>query len=94
MKKLYSEHRGFSGSLNLWYPAQWQGTVKASTLSGSIDLDWDGLKVVKDEKKGWVRRSVEAVRGNGESELVISGKSGSVNLGGDSGGGVFAGWTV
>lgn len=94
MKKLYSEHSGLSGSLNLWYPAQWQGTVKGSTLSGSIDLDWDGLRVVKDEKKGWVKRTVEAVRGKGESELIISGKSGSVNLGGDSGGGVVAGRKV
>lgn len=91
MKKLYSGHSGLSGSLNLWYPAQWQGTVKGSTLSGSIDLDWDGLKVVKDEKKGWIKRVVEAVRGEGESELIMSGKSGSVSLGGDSGGGVFPG---
>lgn len=91
LNKLYSDHSGLSGSLNLWYPAQWQGMVKGSTLSGSIDLDWDGLKVIKDEKKGWIKRTVEAVRGEGESELIFSGKSGSVNLGGDSGGGVFAG---
>ncbi len=68
--------------------------IRGSTLSGSIDLDWDGLKVVKDEKKGWVKRTVEAVRGEGESQLVFSGKSGSVNLGGDSGGGVFTGRKV
>lgn len=91
IKKLYSDHHGLSGRLNLWYPAQWQGTVQASTLSGSIDLDWDGLRVVKDEKKGWIKRSVEAVRGEGEGRLVISSKSGSLNLGGDSGGGVVAG---
>ena len=88
--KLHSEHDSFSGSLNLWYPAQWQGTVRGSTLSGSIDLDWDGLKVVKDEKRGWIGRTVEAVRGEGESRLIFSGKSGSVNLGGDSGGDVFS----
>ena len=91
MKKLYSEHHGVSGSLSLWYPAQWEGTVKGSILSGSLDLDWDGLKVVKDEKKGWVKRTVEAVRGAGESHLVFSSTSGSVNLGGDGGIGVLAG---
>lgn len=85
IKKLYSEHHGLSGSLNLWYPAQWQGTVRGSTLSGSIDLDWDGLKVVKDGKRGWVKRTVEAIRGAGDSQLIFSSKSGSVNLGGDSG---------
>ena len=94
IRKLYSEHSSLSGSLNLWYPAEWQGTVKGSTLSGSIDLDWDGLKVIKDEKKGWIKRTVEAVRGEGESQLIFSGKSGSVNLGGDSGGGAFAGRKV
>ncbi|KAF6236964.1 hypothetical protein HO173_004843 [Letharia columbiana] len=94
IRKLYSEHHGLSGSLNLWYPAQWQGTVKGSTLSGGIDLDWDGLKVVKDEKRGWVKRTIEAVRGEGESQLIFSGRSGRVNLGGDSGGGVFAGRKV
>lgn len=92
--KLYSEHHSLSGSLNLWYPAQWQGVVKGSTLSGGIDLDWDGLKVVKDEKRGWIKRTVEAVRGEGESQLIFSGKSGRVNLGGDSGGGVFTGRKV
>lgn len=90
-KKLYSNHDSLSGSLNLWYPAQWQGMVKGSTLSGSIHLDWEGLKVVKDEKEGWVKRVVEAVRGEGESQLIFSGKSGNVNLGGDSGEGVLAG---
>ena len=90
LRKLFSEHQSLSGSLNLYYPAQWQGTVRGSTLSGSIDLDWDGLRVVKDERRGWIKRTVEAVRGEGESQMIISGKSGSVNLGGD-GGGLFAG---
>ena len=91
IKKLYSEHHGSSGSVSLWYPAQWQGTIKGSTLSGSIDVDWDGTKVVRDEKKGWIKRTIEAVRGEGESQLTFSSKSGSLNLGGDGGGGVFAG---
>ena len=89
ISKLRSEHHGLAGNLNLWYPAQWQGTISGSTLSGSIDVDWEGTTVIKDEKKGWVKRVVEAVRGEGESELTFSSKSGSVNLGGESGGGVF-----
>lgn len=91
INKLYSEHHGLSGSVSLWYPAQWQGMIKGSTLSGSIDLDWDGVKVIRDDKKGWIKRTVEAVRGKGESQLSFSSKSGSLSLGGDSGGGVFAG---
>ena len=91
IQKLRSEHHGLSGNINLWYPAQWQGTISGSTLSGSVDVDWDGTKVIRNEKKGWVKRIVEAVRGEGESKLTFSSKSGSLNLGGDSGGGVFAG---
>lgn len=91
IQKLYSEHHGLSGSVNLWYPAEWQGTVKSSSLSGSIDLEWDGLRVVKDEKRGWIKRTVEAVRGEGGSQLIASSKSGSVTLGGDGERGVFAG---
>lgn len=91
VNKLYSEHHGLSGSVSLWYPAQWQGMIKGSTFSGSIDLDWDGVKVIRDDKKGWIKRTVEAVRGKGESQLSFSSKSGSLSLGGDSGGGVSAG---
>ena len=86
MKKLYGSYYGTSGSMNLWYPAQWQGTVQGSTASGSISLNWDGLKVVKDEQKGWTSRSIEAVRGNGEAKLFFSEGSGSMALGGESGG--------
>lgn len=89
--KLYSKHNGLSGSVSLYYPAQWQGKIKGSTLSGSIDLDWDGVRVVRDGKKGWVKRTVEAVRGDGESQLIFSSQSGSLTLGGDSEGGVLAG---
>lgn len=91
ISKLHSEHHGLSGSVSLWYPAQWQGTIKGSTSSGSIDLEWDGIKVIRDEKKGWVKRTVEAVRGKGESQMRFSSLSGSLSLGGDSVGGVFAG---
>ena len=85
IQKLHSDHHGLSGSVSLWYPAQWQGTIKGSTLSGSIDLDWEGTKVIRDEKKGWIKRTVEAVRGEGESQLSVSSRSGSLTVGGDSG---------
>lgn len=91
LKKLYGFYHADSGSLNLWYPAQWQGKVQGTTSSGSIDLDWDGLKIVKDEKKGWTKRAIEAVRGEGEAKLLFSESAGSMTLGGESGGGVYVG---
>lgn len=86
LKQLYAYYRGISGSMTLFYPAQWQGTVEGTTLSGSIDFNWQGLKVVKYEKKGWVKRTIEAIRGEGEGRLVFYETSGSVKLSGESGG--------
>ena len=86
LKKLYATYHCSSGSLRLWYPAQWQGSVEGTILSGSIHLDWQGLRIVKDEKEGWVKRKIEAVRGEGEGRLVFSQDSGSVALSGESGG--------
>ena len=86
LKKLYGYYRGVSGSLSFYYPAQWQGTVKGNTLSGGVHLDWQGLRVVKDEKDGWVKRRIEAVRGDGEGVLEFHSASGSVRLSGASGG--------
>lgn len=84
LRKLYGYYRGNSGSLNLFYPGHWQGTVEGTTMSGSVDLNWQGLKVVKDKKKGWVKRTIEAVRGEGEGSLVFYQASGSVKLSGES----------
>lgn len=83
LRKLYGYYRGNSGSMNLYYPGQWQGTVEGTTMSGSIDLDWQGLKVVKDNKEGYVKRTIEAVKGEGEGRLVFYQASGSVKLSGE-----------
>lgn len=90
LKKLYAGHHGLSGSVNLWYPASWQGLVQGTTASGSISLDWQGLRIVKERKGGWVKKIIEAVRGEGEGRLTMFTTSGSIRLGGDSGG-VFVG---
>ena len=86
LKKLYGYYRGVSGSLSLFYPAQWQGTVVGNTLSGGVNLDWQGLRTVKDRKDGHVKRQIEAVRGKGEGKLEFHSSSGSVQLRGESGG--------
>jgi len=86
LKRLYGYYGGISGSLTLFYPAQWQGIVQGTTLSGSITFDWQGLKIVKDGKEGWVKRTIEAVRGEGEGRLVFYETSGSTKLSGESGG--------
>ena len=87
LKKLYGYYRSVSGSLTLFYPAQWQGTVEGTTLSGGVDLDWKGLKIIRDGKYGHLSRSIEAVHGEGEGKLEFHASSGRVHLsGGESGG--------
>ena len=85
LKKLDAYHGSTSGSLDLRYPDQWEGTVEGTTLSGSITLDWKGLKVIKDSKKGWLKRRIKAVKGNGEGKLLFTDTSGSVTLSGEGG---------
>ena len=84
LKKLYGFYHADSGSLNLHYPAQWQGTVTGTIASGSLNVDWKGLKVIKDGTKGWMNKRFEAVRGDGEGTLVFSESTGSFTLTGDS----------
>jgi len=82
LRQLYSLYRTVSGSVDVFYPAQWQGTVEGSSLSGSVDLEWDGLEVVEDRSENGYRK-IKAVRGHGEGMLGIVVDSGSVTLKGE-----------
>ena len=81
LKKLYGYYRGGSGNLDLFYPGTWEGTFEATTMSGSIDLDFEGLKIVKDGKEGSAKRKIEGLRGEGEGNLFMYESSGSMKLG-------------
>ncbi|KAK3174131.1 hypothetical protein OEA41_001375 [Lepraria neglecta] len=83
LKKLFAYYGSTSGSLDLKYPAQWEGIVVGTTLSGGINIDWPGLRIVKDGKKGWLKRKIVGVKGNGEGKLVFSDSSGRVMLSGE-----------
>ncbi len=86
LKRLNAYYGSSSGRMHLRYPDQWEGTVEGTTLSGSIKLNWEGLRVIKDGKKGWLKRHIKAVKGDGEGKLVFTGSSGSVTLTGGTGG--------
>ena len=85
IKKLFAYYGATSGSLDLRYPAQWEGTVVGTTLSGGINIDWPGLKIMKDGKNVWLERKVVGVKGDGEGKLVFYDGSGSVTLTGEAG---------
>lgn len=85
LRKLYAGYHHGSGSLSVQYPSTWQGKVEGKTMSGGVNVDWDGLRIVRDQK-GYVWREIEAVKGEGEGILRFNGYSGSVTLRGDSDG--------
>lgn len=87
MRAFSASHHYVSGSLKLFYPSQWQGRLFGDTVSGSLDIHWDGVKVIKDQKKWSGGRTIEAERGEGgEARLAFGGVSGSTVLSGESGG--------
>ncbi|KAL8819019.1 MAG: hypothetical protein Q9223_002472 [Gallowayella weberi] len=79
LRNFYASHHGVSGSIRVLYPAQWEGTVQGSTVSGSIRVDWPGLKILED-KSGWGSHSLKGVKGSGEGMVEFKDISGSVAL--------------
>lgn len=87
MRALSASHHFISGPLELFYPSQWQGRIFGDTVSGSLNIHWDGVTVVKDHKKRSGGREIEAERGEkSKARLTFGGVSGSAVLRGESGG--------
>ncbi|MCJ1468942.1 hypothetical protein MMC07_007572 [Pseudocyphellaria aurata] len=86
MRAFSASHRYVSGSLNLFYPAQWQGRILGDTVSGGLSIRWDGVTVIKDHEKFSGGRKIEAQRGEagGEARLEFGGVSGRARLMGQS----------
>ncbi|KAL8897160.1 MAG: hypothetical protein Q9207_007353, partial [Kuettlingeria erythrocarpa] len=82
LRKFFADYNGISGSLNISYPAQWEGTVAGSTVSGSIGAVWPGLEIIKDVK-GAGNHTFKAIKGTGVGLLKFKAVSGSVRLRGE-----------
>lgn len=83
LRRLYGTYNYLSGSFGLNYPSSWEGTVEGVVTSGSVDIDWKGMRVVED-RRGWFGRRVKAVKGKGDGVLKFHGVSGSARLRGGS----------
>lgn len=68
-----------SGSLLLTYPPSWEGTIVGATASGSLRVEWEGVRVISDRDE-YVGRRILAKRGEGEGRLDFEGVSGSALL--------------
>lgn len=78
IKKLSGKHANTSGSLKVRYPNTWEGQIQARTLSGSVGVKWDGVRIIRD----WAGKEILAERGAGEGQLVLENVSGGIDLGG------------
>ena len=81
IKNLHGTYKRLSGSLKLRYPGEWEGEIEGTTLSGSLDIDWPGLRVIRDGRRGGSGyRVFEAIKGHGDGLLYFDGVSGSTEL--------------
>ena len=80
LRNLHGTHRGSSGRMKLTYPAQWQGHISGTTVSGRVNIDWPGIQVNIDRPNGFAGREIQAVHGRGEGKLNFNAVSGSVTL--------------
>jgi hypothetical protein len=86
LKHLSADYVHHFGRLQLQYPLTWEGKVEGYTLSGRIDVDWEGLswhEKGKGERIKLSRHFVGSV-GNGTGQLYFQGSSGSAKLIGKS----------
>ena len=84
LRKFYGAYKYKTGSLQIQYPREWEGTVEGTTLTGSISVHWPGLEIENGNDGKWRRRigwhSIKAVKGHGEGRLEFHGVTGSVTL--------------
>jgi len=84
MRNLYSSHKSTSGSLGLHFPSTWEGEIEGETMSGSLRVAWEGVRIIKDGRDwngAW--RRLLAVKGDGQGKIKFKGISGSMRLEGD-----------
>ncbi|KAF9878476.1 hypothetical protein CkaCkLH20_03968 [Colletotrichum karsti] len=78
MRHLKSSHTTVSGNMDIKYPASWEGTVSAESISGGIDLRGRDLKI--DSHTKWPR-AVRAHKGQAWTcEASLGSVSGHENL--------------
>lgn len=84
LDRFKSRHHSMSGSMNLRYPQEWEGTIEGATMSGGIDISGGNVEIVHDGRGGPARRSIKARKGgSGREDSFISfeSSSGSIDLG-------------
>lgn len=78
LTSMVSKHKTQFGNLHLRYPSTWEGVIKGSTLSGSLDAVGQGLDVVEHPGLG---SNIKAIKGNENgSSLTLETLSGNAEI--------------
>ncbi|KAF2139613.1 uncharacterized protein K452DRAFT_289612 [Aplosporella prunicola CBS 121167] len=78
INRLKSEHSGMTGSLHVKYPQEWEGSIKAESVTSSVSVKGKDVRVVGEGSKGPIGKWIEAVKGDGKSTVLVKSVSGSV----------------
>ena len=77
LSSLQSKHQSISGTVSLRYPSVWEGSLHATTISGSQKVRGKGLEVTK---KGRFPREISGKKGKGHSWMEIESMSGDQDI--------------
>jgi hypothetical protein len=81
LQRMYDSYDNDAGSMTVRYPAEWEGRISGTYISGSVTLDWPGLVVKRKSNDGlWKAHHIEAEKGRVNGHLQFSSVSGSINL--------------
>jgi hypothetical protein len=73
--------RSRNGGVRLQYPAAWEGRLRAKTVSGSIRVGGEGVKIIEDGRPvPGFGKVVVAEKGDGDSVLSAETVSGAVDV--------------
>ncbi|KAK4222063.1 hypothetical protein QBC38DRAFT_102897 [Podospora fimiseda] len=66
---LYGSHSTTSGDIKVKYPGEWEGDIHMATMSGSLKIGGEGVRVIKSGNE-WpgVRKKIDARKGEGEGK--------------------------
>jgi hypothetical protein len=73
---MVSRHESQSGSINVEYPNNWEGTIDVETRSGSVSVTGEGVEIIRMGKRGVIARKGKESSG----KVVVRAGSGSVDL--------------
>lgn len=80
LSRLHSSHKSSSGSLNVIYPQEWEGTIEGWTNSGSVNVKGKDVQTYFGGSVGLTNNHLVARKGLGSSRLDFRTTSGSVRL--------------